>query len=87
MLETRSAPSSAQNHLAAEVVSISEIGGRARVGLKAGQPLVAEVTVAAVRELGLAPRHNGHGDLEGRRDPPHPTLSSTARSACRRVVS
>ena len=55
VLETRSAPSSAQNHLQAEVVSISEIGGRARVGLKAGQPLVAEVTVTAVRELGLAP--------------------------------
>ena len=55
VLETRSAPSSAQNHLVAEVVSISEIGGRARIGLKAGQPLVAEVTVTAVRELQLAP--------------------------------
>ena len=51
----RAAPSSAQNHLAAEVVSITEIGGRARVGLLAGQPLVAEVTVASVRALGLAP--------------------------------
>ena len=48
-------PSSAQNHLAAEVVSITEIGGRARVGLLAGQPLVAEVTVASVHDLGLAP--------------------------------
>ena len=71
----------------AEVVSISEIGGRARVGLKAGQPLVAEVTVTAVRELAARTRHDGHRDLEGRRHPPHPTLSSTARSACSRVVS
>jgi molybdopterin-binding protein len=55
VLEAGSAPSSAQNHLAAEVVSITEIGGRARVGLLAGQPLVAEVTVAAVHSLGLAP--------------------------------
>jgi molybdate transport system ATP-binding protein len=55
VLEAGSAPSSAQNHLTAEVVSITEIGGRARVGLQAGQPLVAEVSVVAVRDLGLAP--------------------------------
>ena len=55
VLAAGSAPSSAQNHLAAEVVSITEIGGRARVGLLAGQPLVAEVSVVAVRDLGLAP--------------------------------
>jgi len=48
-------PSSAQNHLEAEVVSITEIGGRARIGLLAGQPFVAEVTVASVHALGLAP--------------------------------
>ena len=55
VLEAGTAPSSAQNHLAVEVVSITEIGGRARVGLHAGQPLVAEVSVTAVRELKLAP--------------------------------
>ncbi len=55
VLEAGSAPSSAQNHLVAEVVSVTEIGGRARVGLLAGQPLVAEVSVVAVRDLGLAP--------------------------------
>jgi molybdate transport system ATP-binding protein len=55
VLEAHAAPSSAQNHLAVEVVSITEIGGRARIGLHAGQPLTAEVTVAAVRELQLAP--------------------------------
>jgi len=55
VLEAAAAPSSAQNHLAAEVVSITEIGGRARIGLRAGQPFVAEITVAAVHALGLAP--------------------------------
>jgi molybdate transport system ATP-binding protein len=55
VLEAGSAPSSAQNHLPAEVVSITEIGGRARVGLQAGQSLVAEVSVVAVRDLGLEP--------------------------------
>ena len=55
VLEAGSAPSSAQNHLAVEVVSITEIGGRARVALLAGQPLVAEVTVTSVAALGLAP--------------------------------
>ncbi len=47
--------SSAQNHLAVEVVSVTAVGGRARVGLAGGQPLVAEVSAAAVRELGLRP--------------------------------
>jgi molybdate transport system ATP-binding protein len=55
VLAAGAAPSSAQNHLEAEVVSITEIGGRARVALLAGQPLVAEVTVTAVASLGLAP--------------------------------
>ncbi len=46
---------SARNRLAAEVTSVTEIGGRVRLGLAAGQPLVAEVTAAAVAELGLRP--------------------------------
>jgi molybdate transport system ATP-binding protein len=46
---------SARNHVAAEVVSLTAVGGRVRLGLAAGQPLVAEVTEAAVRELGLRP--------------------------------
>jgi molybdate transport system ATP-binding protein len=54
VLEREPAPGSARNHLAAEVVSVTTIGGRARVALSAGQPLVAEVTTAAVRDLGLA---------------------------------
>ncbi len=45
---------SARNALAAEVVTVTAVGGRVRLGLMAGQPLAAEVTDAAVRELGLA---------------------------------
>jgi molybdate transport system ATP-binding protein len=47
--------SSAQNRVAVEVVSVTAVGGRARVGLAAAQPLVAEVSAAAVRDLALAP--------------------------------
>ena len=46
---------SAQNRLAAEVVSVAHVGNRVRIGLAAGQPLVAEVTGAAVRQLALEP--------------------------------
>ncbi len=45
---------SAQNHLQAEVVSVTEIGNRVRVGLSAPQALVAEVTAAAVGGMHLA---------------------------------
>jgi molybdate transport system ATP-binding protein len=47
--------SSAQNRLDAEVTSVTHIGSRVRVGLAAGQPLVAEVTEPAVRDLQLQP--------------------------------
>jgi molybdate transport system ATP-binding protein len=46
---------SALNHLDAQVVSLTEVGSRVRVGLQAGQPLVAEVTSESVARLGLAP--------------------------------
>jgi molybdate transport system ATP-binding protein len=46
---------SAQNRLPAEVVSVTSVGNRVRVGLAAGQPLTAEVTDAAVHWLGLRP--------------------------------
>ena len=45
---------SAQNRLPAEVVSVTVVGNRARVGLLAAQPLAAEVTEASARSLGLA---------------------------------
>jgi molybdate transport system ATP-binding protein len=47
---------SAQNRVQARVVSVSTVGNRVRVGLACPQPLVAEVTEAAVRDLGL---HDG----------------------------
>jgi molybdate transport system ATP-binding protein len=46
---------SAQNHLDAEVVSVTVIGNRVRVGLAAPQPLTAEVTGPAVERLHLVP--------------------------------
>jgi molybdate transport system ATP-binding protein len=47
--------SSALNRLSVEVVSVTEIGNRARIGLSSPQPLVAEVTVESIRSLGLRP--------------------------------
>jgi molybdate transport system ATP-binding protein len=47
------ASSSAQNHLQAEVISITTVGNRVRVGLTAPQPLAAEITGTSARNLGL----------------------------------
>jgi molybdate transport system ATP-binding protein len=44
---------SARNRLLARVQSITAVGNRVRVGLLAGQPLVAEITQAAADELAL----------------------------------
>jgi len=44
---------SAQNRLPARVQSITTLGNRVRVGLDAGQPLVAEITQSAADQLGL----------------------------------
>jgi molybdate transport system ATP-binding protein len=46
---------SARNRVRGEVTSVTDVGGRVRVAVAAGQPLVAEVTAAAVRDLGLRP--------------------------------
>jgi molybdate transport system ATP-binding protein len=46
---------SARNRLDAEVVSVTEVGARVRVGLATPQPLAAEVTAESVAELGLRP--------------------------------
>jgi molybdopterin-binding protein len=46
---------SAQNRLACEVVSITTIANRVRLGLAAPQPLTAEITEPSARELGLRP--------------------------------
>jgi molybdate transport system ATP-binding protein len=54
-LEPPGAPAgSAQNRLAATVLTLTPAGNRLRVGLQAGQPLAAEVTVAGADRLGLA---------------------------------
>lgn len=45
---------SAQNRVQARVLSVTEVGNRVRVGLLAGQPLVAEVTTQSAGELALA---------------------------------
>ena len=44
---------SAQNHLSAEVISITTVGNRVRLGLIGPQQLVAEVTADSVDRLGL----------------------------------
>ena len=46
---------SAQNHLAVEIVSITSVGNRVRLGLAGPQPLAAEITATAARQLALAP--------------------------------
>ncbi len=48
-----SAEESAQNHMRARIASLTAIGNRVRVGLAAGQPLVAEITAKAVADLQL----------------------------------
>ena len=44
---------SAQNRLSAQVLSVTTIGNRMRVGLAGPQPLAAEITVAAAEQLGI----------------------------------
>ena len=46
---------SALNRIEARVTSVTEVGSRARIGLLAGQPLVAEITGESLARLGLAP--------------------------------
>ena len=48
-------PGSARNHLDVEVVSVTAVGNRVRVGLAAPQPLTAELTEPAVERLHLRP--------------------------------
>jgi molybdate transport system ATP-binding protein len=44
---------SAQNRLPAEVISITTVGNRVRLGLAGPQPLAAEITAASAERLGL----------------------------------
>ena len=47
------APGSTQNHLSVEVLSVTRVGNRVRLGLAGPQPLAAEITGVAADELGL----------------------------------
>jgi len=51
----RAGGGSAQNRLTATVTSVTPVANRVRVGLLAPQPLTAELTAGAARELELAP--------------------------------
>jgi molybdate transport system ATP-binding protein len=46
---------SALNRIEARVESLTEVGGRVRVGLRASQALAAEITAESASRLGLAP--------------------------------
>ena len=48
-------PGSARNHVDVEVLSVTAVGNRVRVGLAAPQPLTAELTEPAVERLALRP--------------------------------
>jgi molybdate transport system ATP-binding protein len=48
-------PGSARNHLDVEVVSVTTVGNRVRVGLAAPQPLTAELTEPAIERLHVRP--------------------------------
>src|SRR5205823_13518149 len=49
------AAGSARNRLAVDVVSVTVVGNRVRVGLAAPQPLAADVTLASVDGLRVRP--------------------------------
>jgi molybdate transport system ATP-binding protein len=46
-------PGSTQNHIAAEVLSLTTVGNRVRLGLAGPQPLAAEITRVSAEQLGL----------------------------------
>jgi molybdate transport system ATP-binding protein len=48
-------PGSARNHLDVEVISVTAVGSRVRVGLAAPQPLAAELTGPASESMQIAP--------------------------------
>ena len=48
-------PGSARNHLDVEIVSVTTVGSRVRVGLAAPQPLAAELTGPAVAAMEIQP--------------------------------
>jgi molybdate transport system ATP-binding protein len=51
--EAPPAPGSTQNHLPVEVLSVTTVGNRVRLGLAGPQPLAAEITTVSADELAL----------------------------------
>lgn len=50
---TATHPGSAQNHVRAEILSVTTVGNRVRLGLAGPQPLAAEITRLSAEQLGL----------------------------------
>ena len=73
---------SALNRLEARVVSVTVIANRARVGLLASQPLVAEVTSESARAAGVEPRASAWS-RPGRRQRPAWSSANPAPAAPR----
>jgi molybdate transport system ATP-binding protein len=48
-------PGSARNHLDVQVISVTAVGSRVRIGLAAPQPITAELTEPAVRAMQIQP--------------------------------
>ena len=78
------APGSTQNHLAAEIVSITTLGNRVRLGLAGPQPLAAEITAASADSLGLRAGTRVTASWKAVRDAPRrPLVAAGRRYPCR----
>ena len=71
-IERGTAEGSALNRLAVEVVAVTAVGNRTRVGLAAPQPLAAEVTTESAERLGLAPGERVEAVFKAAATPPLP---------------
>jgi molybdate transport system ATP-binding protein len=63
---TRSAPAgtSARNTWPGTIVDIDRLGDRARIGIDGPVALTAEITIAALRDLGLRPGDDVHATVK-----------------------
>ena len=59
---------SARNHLEVDVISVTTVGPRVRVGLAAPQPLTAELSEASARDARPRPRRPRGRVVQGRGD-------------------
>jgi molybdate transport system ATP-binding protein len=72
------ASGSTQNHLPVEVISVTAVGHRIRVGLAPPKPLTAEITDASAHQLALGPRHPRRRHLESHHHPSAQPMSPPA---------